>query len=102
MKTGLQILMLALGYMTTVFIVFSYMPMAAFQVSGGSLPTLNSSFNSTGSYDDVANVGIFDLMEGMLSFGITGAAVPVWLSIVGAYIPLVMVLLGVYALIRGI
>lgn len=101
-KTGIGLIMLSLGYMMTVFIVFSYIPSSSFQVSGGSLPALNTSINATGTYEDPANVGILALAKGMFSFGITGAAVPAWLSLLGAYLPVVMILLGVYAILRGI
>ena len=103
MTTGLRLVIVSVVYMIMMFIVFSFLPSSTFYISGGSIANINAtSINATAGYDNSQNVDIFDVFKGLYSFGLAGADVPWWLSIIAVYLPIFILVLGVYAIIRGL
>ena len=69
-------------------------------MSGGEIIYSAYSVNATQSYDVKDNVNTFDIIGGVATFNIEG--IPSWLSILAVYVPIFLLILGTYALIRGI
>lgn len=100
MTTGLKLVVSSVLYFVAVFIVLTNMNLSSAQVSAGSLNDLNTTFDPTQGADDVSNVSVFDIFTGLLVFDVPG--LPWWVSLLALYLPILMLLLGIYAIIRGI
>lgn len=100
--TGGQRVMIGFAYMIVVFIYFAYLPDGTYTMSGGGLDEVSyDSMNATAAHTDEQNVDVFDVFKGLFSFGITGADLPWFYSILAVYLPILWIALGVYELIRG-
>ena len=100
MTTGLKLTIVSSVYIIVVFILFAYIPTSSFVVDGGTIISIDSSFDATLSYDDVENAGLLDILGGLMTFSIDG--LPWWVSILAVYLPLILLSMGIFGLIRGI
>ena len=100
MTTGLKLTISASVYIIVVFMIFAYIPMDNFAITDGTITAIDSSFDGTLAYTDVDNVGMLDILGGLMTFSISG--LPWWVSVLAVYLPLLLLSMGIYGIIRGI
>lgn len=98
-NTSLGIVIGCLLYFMLLFLFFTVSPpeiLYGHTLSGVSLSTPDT-VNSTVISDGVNTLQIF---ASFATFSIEG--IPNWLTIVGVYVPTIILLLGIYGLVRGL
>ena len=104
MKTGIQLILFPLLFMFLMFTIFAYMPSTITSEYSVSSSTLNKTYefnpDPSQDYTNADNTDIFDVIKGLYSFSLNG--VPWWLNILCVYLPTLMIIFGVYCVIRGI
>lgn len=98
-NTGIGLVIGVLVYFALLFVFFSQTPpelVYGHSMSGVQFNTPGS-VNSTITSEDVSALQIFAEFS---SFRIEG--IPGWLTIIAVYVPIIMLLVGIYGLVRGI
>jgi p-aminobenzoyl-glutamate transporter AbgT len=101
--TGLQLVMGAILYFVGAFIFFSFLPTS---ILGTYSSTNDGIVTNVDVGDNVTEIGVpedsstFDVIVAMTTFDIVG--LPTWMRLLAVVLPLLVLGLGIYGLVRGI